>query len=173
METFYQQNLNLDRAEIRLESLLQYDHVKLRRGEYTPASPFTMKVSEGKRFYDLVGFQDTSNWAISEKLYSLLIQYKITGWKAFELEIKDVELKYYGFQITGRCGELIDPDEPGFYTGLKFDISSWDGSDFFCPGESVVTLCTQKVKEILVGNKISNCEITDINLAESFSSGKE
>lgn len=88
--------------------------------------PMEMRISEGKRMYDIVGFQDTSNFAISEKLYTLLVQNGFTGWRHYDIRIAGTQQKYYGFQVTGRCGKLKEPQKPGFYLGYKFEYAGWD-----------------------------------------------
>jgi len=100
MDVFY--NIAIKRAEDEalIQSLSAYDQVKLKRAEFTPVEPFQMEITEGSKLYDIVGFQDTSNFAISEKLYSLLKEHHITGWKGYEISIKGISGKYYGLQVA-------------------------------------------------------------------------
>lgn len=77
--------------------------------------------------------------------------------------------KLYGLQITGRCGKLIEPKEKGFYIGYKFDKDTWDGSDFFCPEGTALIFCTERAKNILVKNKITNIEFEDITTVRAYS----
>jgi hypothetical protein len=171
METFYRIGIKREKDEALIQSLIEYDQVKLKRARFTPVEPFEMKITEGRKLYDIVGFQDTSNFAISERLYFLLKENHITGWKGYEISIKGVDEKYYGLQVIGRCGELEEPKEAGFYIGFKFDCGSWDKSDLFSPDETVLLFCTKKVRDLLKKNKITNVELTDISKVQAYSVG--
>lgn len=144
METFYDIVIKREAEEALIQSLSDYDQLKLKKAEFTPIEPFKMEITEGSRLYDIVGFQDTANFAISERLYSLLKEHCITGWKGYEISIKGVSEKFYGFQVLGKCGKLELPREVGFYIGYKFDYSSWDRSDFFCPENTALLFVLKK-----------------------------
>lgn len=171
MDTFYRIGIKREKDEALIQSLIEYDQIKLKRAEFTPIEPFVLEITEGSKLYDIVGFQDTSNFAISERLYNLLQEHHVTGWKGYEINIKGIEEKYYGFQAVGRCGKLEEPKEAGFYTGFKFDYNSWDKSDLFSPDETVLLFCTQRVRNLLKKNKITNVELTDISKIQAYSIG--
>ncbi len=143
----------------------------MRKAKLIPQEPFEMEISEGKILYDIIGYQDTSNFAISKRLYDLLKENEITGWRAYEVSIKGQSNSYYGFQITGRCSKLDIPNEAGFYTGYKFDSSTWDKSDFFSPDETMLLFCTEKVQKLFKKYKITNAELVDINAVQAYSVG--
>jgi hypothetical protein len=172
MDAFYEIEIKREENEALIESLVEYDQIKLKRAEYTPAEPFEMEITEGDKLYDIIGFQDTSNFAISDRLYSLLKEHRITGWKAYEINIKGVNEKYHGLQVTGRCGKLKQPKKAGFYTGYKFDYNNWDKSDLFSPNETVLLFCTKKVRDLLTKNKITNIELKDITKVQAYSVGE-
>ncbi|WP_143083852.1 hypothetical protein [Flexibacter flexilis] len=119
METFYYIGIKREKNEALIQSLIEYEQIKLKRAEIIPAEPFKMEINEGHTLYDIVGFQDTSNFAISEKLFNLLKKHSITGWKAYEISIKGVKEKYYGFQVLGRCEKLEEPKE-AFLNNIQF-----------------------------------------------------
>lgn len=171
MNTFYDIGIKREEEEALIQSFIEYDQVRLNKADFTLTEPFEMEITEGSKLYDIVGFQDTSNFAISERLYNLLQEHHIIGWRGYEINIKGVEEKYYGFQVVGRCGKLEQPKEAGFYTGYKFDYNSWDKSDLFSPDETVLLLCTQKVRDLLKKNKITNVELTDISKIQAYSIG--
>lgn len=171
MKTFYDLGIERKKNEALIQSVLEYDEQKVRKAELTPQEPFEMEISEGKTLFDIVGFQDTSNFAISKRLYDLLKENEITGWKGYEISIKGKDEIYYGFQVTGKCGKLNVPAEAGFYTGYKFDHSSWDKSDFFSPDETMLLFCTEKVQALLKKQKVTNAELTDINTVQAYSVG--
>ena len=169
METFYDVGIERKKGEALIESLEPYDEWKLRKGEFTPTAVFKTKISEGKKLYDIVGFQDTSNFAISAKLYELLNHHHITGWKCYPVSINGIKDTYYGFQVTGKCGQLEKALSTGFSIGYRFDEFSWDTSDFFSPGNTALLFCTTKVRDLINKNKITNIELTDINTVRHFS----
>ncbi len=171
METFYRIGIKREKQEALIQSLAEYDQIKLKKAEFTPIIPFKMEITEGSLLYDIVGFQDTSNFAISERLYNLLKEHHITGWKGYEISIKGVDKRYYGIQVVGKCGKLEQPNEAGFYTGYKFDYGSWDKNDLFSPDETVLLFCTKKVRDLLQKNKFTNIELTDIGKVQAYSVG--
>lgn len=171
METFFDLAIERKKGEILIESFINYDHQKLRKAEFDQIEPFEFRVSEGENLFDVIGYQDTSNFAISKKLYNLLRKNKITGWKGYEIYIVGKREKYYGFQVIGKCGPLNMPKKMGFYTGYKFDYDSWDGSDFFSPDGTMLLFCTSRVYELFKKNKITNAELTDVNLVQAYSVG--
>ncbi len=171
MITFFNIEIKRESDEALIQSLVEYNQVKLNKGEFIPTEPFVMKITEGSKLYDIVGFQDTSNFAISERLYYLLKEQGITGWKGYEISINGVGEKYYGIQIVGKCRKLEQPKEAGFYTGYKFDYGSWDKSDLFSPEETVLLFCTKKVRDLLKKSKVTNIKFTDISKIQAYSVG--
>ncbi len=172
MTKFYVLSNALKRSAIRVKSIREYNEVNLFLGKEKLTEPFEMEVDEGKKFYDWIDFQDTSNHLISNKFYDLLKSNSISGWQAFEVDIKSIELVYHGFQVLGKSGKLIKPKEKGFYTGMKFDIDSWDGSDIFSPEGTTFTICTQKVVNIIKKNKLTNIDYESVDEIELYSIGK-
>lgn len=173
METFYDVAIKREKDEALIESMIKYDQVRLKKSEFTPPEPFEMRISEGHVLYDIVGFQDTSNFAVSARVYSLLKEHNITGWKAYRISIKGNNEEYYGLQIVGRCGKLEQPKDPGFYKGYKFAFDTWDESDLFSPNETVLLFCTKRVRDLFKKHKISNVELTDIGEVQTYSVGME
>jgi hypothetical protein len=148
------------RGAIRIEPILPYDINGLPVGVANPPeAPLRAIISEGKRLYDLLGFQDVFNWAISKKFHDLLIDSGLTGWQSYEIDIDGIETQYFGFQCIGKSGPILRAGKKGFVKGLDFDISKWDKSDFFVPEGSLFVICTEKAKNILIKSKISNISI--------------
>jgi hypothetical protein len=52
--------------------------------------------------------------------------------------------------------------------GLYFNLETWDGSDFFVPGESGYIIVTEKVKTAVEKTKFSNIELRSITEIESL-----
>ena len=97
----------------------------------------------------------------------------ITGWKGIPAVIQGHEdLKYYLLTITGRCGpidksstQIVDSTKLVYNQtvkanqGLFFPEDSWDGSDMFVSEYVNYTFVTEKVKTLLMKNKVTNVEI--------------
>jgi hypothetical protein len=130
-----------------------------------------MSVDEGSIFMDLVGFQDVSNIAISRNFKDLLINFEANGFCLYQISIKGREFIYYGLQVIGRCGALIHPKEPGFYTGVKFDLDSWDGSDIFSPEGASLLFCTEKIAMEIEKAKLTNVGIRCLDEMKLYSFG--
>lgn len=155
--------------EILIESTTDYDMLDVFRNKKNTQLPTDFVISEGSIFYDVVGFQDTANFAISSRFRDLLLKHEITGWNSYKINIKDVNNDYYGFQIEGKCGKILHPKEEGFYTGLKFEKVNNEISDFCSPEETGMIICSSKVKDLLEEYKISNYELEDVEKYSSFS----
>lgn len=166
---FYNISFALKKDAVYLTFDFEYDEKGLFLGKENLDDNCQVKISQGKKFYDIIRFQDPFNFAISKKLYNLLATNDLSGWKTYKFNILNHNEVYYGFQITGRCGNLKRPKTPGPVNGLEFDYKTWDGSDFFCSEDSFSIFCTEKVRDLLLKNKISNIEIQDFNNVEWYS----
>jgi hypothetical protein len=169
MEKFYSFQWAQKKSEILVESLYDYNDQDLMLGKLTIRKPFEVKISEGKKLYDIVHFQDPFNFAISERVHRLLKDAEITGWNSYDLDIKGRKEKYYGFQVLGRCGELIRPKEAGFVKGYEFEYKTWDESDLFCPKNTLLVFCTSRVTQLLTTNQITNVELAEISTIQWYS----
>jgi hypothetical protein len=125
----------------------------------------------GNKLFDYNSFSDGINCVISKPFRDLLVENNITGWKTYNVNIKGVKEEYFGFQITGKSGELVEPVARGFYTGYKFDYGTWDGSDFFSPEGTTLRFITEKVKGIIDNNKIANVDVKEITKIDAYSLG--
>jgi len=123
------------------------------------------RVDEGNKFFDLIGYQDPWNFAISERFKNVLEENNIKGWNCYPIIIENVELKYFGFQIISRAGLLAEYDEDGdmVYGTIKVDVDTWDGSDIFCIGNTAIMVITSKLYESIKGSKISNVEFDTLD----------
>lgn len=126
MKRFFELQFGMKRDEVFIEALNDYPDQLLKIGEFTPKEPFTMKRSEGKKFFDVIRFQDVFNFAISSRLYNILREEKITGWNAYRIKIKDYDEEYCGFQVIGKSGNIFRPKEKGdCHSEKKFNFRSY------------------------------------------------
>ena len=92
------------------------------------------------------------------------------------------EVSYCFLDITSKCGDIMNIDgstipkcpkcntplfKPNDLYGVSFDMDKWDGSDIFVfdnlPNLPIVT---EKLKNILVKNKLTNIKFEDISKAK-------
>lgn len=117
-------------------------------------------IDEGSKWFDFLRFQDSANFAISKKVKELLEINNLTGWSCFPIIIENASDKeYFCFQITSnKAGKILNKKELLNYIDefIKFDNSTWDGSDFFTLQETGIVACLPKVKNVLEKSKVTN-----------------
>jgi hypothetical protein len=171
LERFYMHGNAEKRSEVRVKALIPYDDVVLANGDWIPPVPFPVKIDEGKKFYDILWLQDVFNFSVSDRIHSILNEADVTGWRSYPLAIEGSDEKYWGIQITGRAGPPFRPNE-GFVQGLDFDRSTWDGSDMFLLDDTLFTLFSERLRNVLTKNKTSNLELGEISTIKWYNSRK-
>lgn len=146
------------RGEIQIEGAVHYDI-------YSKVSDISKTTKEfivvkGKKTFDFIGLCDPWNMAISENVKKLLEDNLITGWKAYPIEVKGVDLQYYLFDVVVKSEMKCKYDINGYkeYGSIEIDEQTIDNSDFFCVGDTAIIACTEKVKTLFESNKITNVE---------------
>ena len=141
-------------------------------GSAVPHAPVPFGYSSGSNMYDWI-WTELATVILSAELVSLMRQSNLTGWAIYPVELRDaceeVLPAYVGLSVVGKTGPLDDsnipvtseksritgrpvPQRKGFF----FDVSTWDGSDFFSPNNSPMIIVTARVRDILVKKKIKN-----------------
>ena len=146
------------RGAFRIQSKVKYDTLKI-IDESTPLikeNNFT--VVKGKKSFDLVHFDDSVFFAISSKFKGLLEIENVTGWGSFPIQIEDLDDEYYGIYIKSKAGPILNLDALNNYEteAVEFDLSTWDGSDIFNLQDTLLYVCTARVREIIEKAKITN-----------------
>lgn len=121
-------------------------------------------VTKGKVFYDIIEFSGCLHLAISEKTKKLLIGNLTTGWDCFPIEINNyTEKKYYGFQVLAKAGPITNLEKVNNYRAkyIEFQYNSWNGEDIFNLENTLLIVCTTKVKEFLERELISNIKFEE------------
>lgn len=119
--------------------------------------PIEFLVTEGRILRDIIEIRCVSGFLISNRIKTIFEQYGLTGWKTYDVLIKDKKGDlipgYYGFQVTGKSPMII-PNHQAFY-------------DFFRPEIwHVGIVCSQRVVDVLIANKIKDfdiCLLTEMN----------
>jgi len=154
--------------------LLKGEHIDL-------AFPIKFKQSSGRKWTDVLNPNSVSMYFFSQRFINLLEINEIKGWKNYPIIILDKKGNeisgYSGFSILGKCGKIdysksevyekrLVPNGllSKYYKGLHVDWDEWDGSDFFIPKDTLHVVVSEKVKQIITKNKITNVVLQ--NLAE-------
>jgi hypothetical protein len=169
MTQFYRFRWAQTSKEILIKVVSHYDYESLFTGNDLLPKPLKTRVAEGSKLFDIVHLENPCNFSISEKAYNLLIENKATGWKPYDLTIEGISEKYYGFQVTGKCGPLARPPQAGFVQGYSFDLETWDGSDFFYPEGTTSLFCTERIRDVLISNNVTNLKFDRSDLVEWYS----
>lgn len=154
---------------------LNPDHADFKR-----SSPLCMTLSSLK-----VGdFMWCGDCLISDRVKEIFVQERFTGIEFEQVTItkvkrmpkKAVELPRLwelivtgsggeahaasGIRVFEKCPECGFERYSSFRNGLIVDENNWDGSDFFnLKGYPNIKLITERVKEVIVTNKLTNCGI--------------
>lgn len=165
----FHRHTNADkRGEIRVQPVTRYNAAEYKIGQPLISQPLEVIISEGKKFYDILCFQDPHNFAVSDRIHNLLLQEGITGWHSYPLAIEGSDEKYWGIQVTGRAGPPFRP-HVGFIDGLMFDFNTWDGSDMFVLEGTVSTLFSDRLRQLLQKAKTSNLALDEISTIRWYS----
>lgn len=157
---FYKIFLKEQRGAYEIKPDFKYDYIEIAEN---PELLFNklFKIYKGTKAMDLLGYCDPTNFAISRKLKIILEENNISGWSAYPIKIENIEDDYYGFQVVGKGGEVTNRDKYGdvpMFKPIKWNKEKWDGSDFFYIEDTLLKVCTERVKEIIEKAKITNIE---------------
>lgn len=160
MNDFYKFRQYLSDSAIRIYPIHEEFHdVNALLNATTPlVNKNDFKIEMGNKWNDILPWPDVGNIAISEKIKNIFEESNLTGWSCFPIIIKNYpNTKYFAFQfISKRAGKILNLKALDSYEEdrVKFDINTWDGSDFFSLTDTSIKACTPKVKEIIEKHKI-------------------
>ncbi len=161
MDNLYKFGGAYKRSSIKIHTDLEYNTLELLNEETLLLKAPSFYVFQGKKEFDILQFSHSSCFAISEKLKSILEDNQITGWSCFPINIKGIENKYFAFQNLSKAGPLTNLEALNNYETefREFDINTWNGSDIFHLKDTLLNVCTERVKSIFESSKITNIEI--------------
>ncbi|MCB9310529.1 MAG: hypothetical protein H6567_10770 [Lewinellaceae bacterium] len=144
-----------------------------------PLNYYDLEVFHGKEFDNFLTFGFTA--VIHKDVVEILKSEQLTGWRSNPVSIKIkkgvVNYDYEYWVITGKCGPLIAGEIGHEYhkftdahnvktthrLGVKFDMDTWDGSDFFMSTDmSGYLLMTERAKKVIESIESKNVLITPI-----------
>lgn len=139
----------------------------------------------GNRCYDLI---NASNglFLVHNRIIDVFEKNSIRGWGTIPVIIQGKSSTYcYDYSLLTINSKLVQLNKDcsipfnqntnnipinarSIKIGFSIDISTWDGSDIFSANNTFYVIITNKVRELLIKNKVTNCDIININDVEVF-----
>ncbi len=161
-QQFYRFRSKDDKDYIRITTTIDYDSLDIISDKSNLVNlQGTFRASEGTIAADVIRFENSLNFVISKKMKNLLDQNRITGWGDFPIKIEGIKDDYFIFQNLSKAGHILNLDDVNNYVteNREFDLNTWDGSDIFNLENTLLNVCTERVKDILEKAKITNLNI--------------
>jgi len=160
-ENFYRISSAYKRDCIKIQSNVKYNTLQLINDGHILIINNEFNLEKGKKEFDIIEFNDSILWAFSEKVKDLIEKENCKGFDFFELKINGIENKYYHLKNLYIAGPITNLKQINSYKTKfrEFDIKTWNGSDLFTLKDTLLVVCTQKVKDALEKAKITNLEI--------------
>lgn len=170
--------------EIKSENLSFEQLNKLSNGELEGFKfPLTFKVISGTKWTPVLSPPTVGLIIVSKDIINALNFNKITGFKYFNILIKDKHGKmiddYYGLSILGKCGKIDfnkskiveKKTKMGFakyYLGFFPDMEAWDNTDIFRPLGSLFIIMNKKTKDLFDDFENNNLKFTPLEEVETM-----
>lgn len=156
--SFYIFTTNYTKGEIRPQPAVEYNTLALLDENSPLIKDNAFYIAKGKKEYDMIQFNNSSCIAITEKVKKLLEDNKITGWGSFPIRIDGAISEYFAFQNLAKAGPITNRSALMNHETehVEFDISTWDGSDIFHLEDTLLNVCTPRVKDIFEKAKLKN-----------------
>ena len=154
---FYKIKCQYQKNGIRIEPIQEYNFRKFFSFDDEAIMKSGFRISQEGRLFDLIPFDKSLHFAVSEKMRVIIENNHIQGLSFFPICI-DSPISIWGIVPTSTAGGIVNIERLNNLedTAIEFFISSWDGSDIFCLDNTLFLICTQTVKDILESNKIAN-----------------
>jgi len=152
------------------------------RGEIIPRSVRVDWAMGGVTPSDFVFATTVAAVIVSDRVVGVLTSHGFRGWGVYPLRMftrNGTEvLGYSGLSVVGRCGPIDNSRSEKFmkrmpggtfprWRGLRFDETSWDGSDFFIPrGKGATIFVVDAVKNALEEARIRNVDFARLDEIE-------
>jgi hypothetical protein len=150
---------------VRLEANVKYGTLSMLNNE-SPLlkSDVIIKRARGKNWYDVIQFDDSSFFVVSERVKELFVSKNITGLQLAKVNIVDAPVNYYLPIITSIAGPILNLDALNAYEteNVEFDRRTYDGSNIFSLENTLLFVCDEKVKNILEQQEITNLKFRNL-----------
>ena len=151
------------KRQVRLQAEIAYNPFRIFLNLQHVKDNNIFHIDKGDVFYDFIGDQGPLRF-ISDKFKNLLENNGVKGVSFIPIKINGSELQYYALaetQIDSICEHDSDGDR--IYGTFQIDFTSWNGEELFYLKDSGATVCSLRVKELIVRNKISNVSFEDLD----------
>lgn len=142
--------------ELQIEPVNEYYSYKLLKETDPIVTDSRYIVKKGSKLYDIVSYENWSQFLISERFKNILEREKYNGYKCFDAYIEGITDVYFGWLNTYGAGPIIKDDWDTHTTW--FDIATWHNYDIFHLKGTFMNVCTAEVKEVLERESITNIE---------------
>lgn len=163
--------------------LTRKEALKIFTGDLRPNTPLVLRAYQGGQVTDFLWSDLVRIFCISTRVIDIFTTESLTGWSTYPVELfgrkGDVLEGFHGFSITGKecsrnylLGEIVlKPVYPKseklrkVRKGLYFNENEWDKSDFFTIRNQGIVI-TERVKTLLLKNRVSNVKLTPLSEVE-------
>ncbi len=157
--------ISYGRSSVTIEADTEFDtlaHID-KSSELLKKNSF--RVIKGKKWLDILPFNNSTHFAISDRFKQIIDDNNLTGLKTFPISIQGhTEKCYNALIITSIAGAIQNLEQLNNYEeeNIRFDLDTWDGSDFFTLKDTLIFACTKQVAELLKKHKLTNLEIEEL-----------
>ena len=160
---------------VNLQPLDPSDVEPVVTGEISLARPRVYRKASGSRLYDFILAGDMAR-LISPRVISAFED--VTGWSTFPVAgtgaFTEPIAKYAGLVIAGRClidnslSMLVRDSIPGTdrswprWRGLFPRLDTWTGHDFSLVTDTMIVICTRRVRDLAVEHELTNVEFRPV-----------
>jgi hypothetical protein len=156
-EIFFIMKCQYKRNSIKIESNVDYDFRRFFSIQDSTILNSQFKIVCGKMFYDVIPFNTSLHFAISERMKNIIEKNNICGSNFFSIQLEN-SITVWGILPTSNAGKIVNLERLNNLedSSIEFELSSWNGSDIFCLKDSLCLVCTSKVKKLLESHKFTN-----------------
>ncbi len=150
---------------IRIEANIEYSSLSMVNSD----SPLlnknvSIKKTIGKNWHDIVQFEDSSFFVVSEKLKQIFDREKISGVELVKVNVTDAPVNYYLPIVKSIAGPILNLEALNSYETekIEFDNSTYDGSNIFSLQDTLLFLCDEIVKKAIDEETITNIKFIEV-----------
>ena len=154
--------ISYGRSPIQVDPIEEIDSLKMLDLNTKLLSNSIFKVNKGKKWLDFIPYESSGNFLISKNVKDILTSNNVQGISFFPTNIEVYpEKEYFGIIIISLAGPILNLEKLNNYEEeeIKFDLETWNGTDFFTLQKTLIFAITKKVKNILEKEKFTNIEI--------------
>lgn len=158
---FYRFNTKSPNNVARIQPMVSYTGLEMLTEDSVLINNNNFVIVKGKILYDLIPYNNSRFFAISDRLKNILEENDIKGIRFFPIRIESIYQLYFGIILTSKTGPILNREAflKREEENIKFDINTWDGCDIFTIEDTLLFVCTDKVYNLIKRHKITNVKI--------------